>query len=51
MSFELKYSGKVNDVIPVFKYKSRDTGLTLIISQVPGPLVNGFLCLGNCYGR
>ncbi len=42
------YSGKANDTIPVYKYRSEKTGLTVAIAQVEGPLVNGFFCLGQC---
>jgi hypothetical protein len=33
--------------VPVFEYKSKNTGLTVIIAEVDGPVVNGFFCLGN----
>lgn len=45
--YELVYEGKANGVIPVLKYKSKDSGLTVAICQVEGPLVNGYFCLGN----
>ena len=44
--YELQYSGKVNDIIPVWKYRSRKTGLRIVVAEVQGPLVNGYLCLG-----
>ena len=44
--FELLYSGKVNNLVPVYKYKSKQTGLHVAVAQVEGPLVNGFFCLG-----
>ena len=37
----------VNEVIPVTKYKSQKTGITVIISEVEGPLVNGYFPLGK----
>jgi len=46
--YELQYSGKVNDIIPVCKYRSRRTGLCIVVAEVPGPLVNGYFCLGMC---
>lgn len=46
-NFELLFSVKANNTIPVFKYKSKKTGLTVCIAQVEGPLVNGYFCLGN----
>ena len=45
--FELLYSGKCNGVVPVYKYRSHLTGLTVVIAQVEGPLVNGYFCLGE----
>jgi hypothetical protein len=44
--FKLKSSTKASDVIPVNKYVSEKTGLTVIIAETEGPLVNGFFCLG-----
>lgn len=35
-----------NGRIPVHKYKSEATGLTVAIGEVEGPLVNGFFTLG-----
>jgi hypothetical protein len=32
--------------IPVAKYRSKKTGLSVCIAQVEGPLVNGYFCLG-----
>ena len=46
-NFELQFSGKVNDVIPVYKYRSSQTGLRTVIAQVEGPIVNGYFCLGK----
>ncbi|XP_045764374.1 uncharacterized protein C05D11.1-like [Maniola jurtina] len=45
--FKLKSSIKASDVIPVNKYVSEKTGLTVIIANVEGPLVNGFFCLAT----
>ena len=47
--YELQYSGKVNDIIPVCKYRSRKTGLRIVVAEVQGPLVNGYFCLGMWY--
>lgn len=46
-AFDFIYSIKANDTIPVHIYKSRDTGITVCIADVEGPVVNGYLCLGN----
>ncbi|CAG4968392.1 unnamed protein product [Colias eurytheme] len=45
--FKLTSSTKASDVIPVKKYVSEKTGLTVIIADVEGPLVNGFFCLAT----
>ena len=44
--YELQYSGKVNELIPVTKYRSKRTGLRIVVAEVEGPLVNGYFCLG-----
>ena len=44
--FEKICSFRFLDEVQVEKYKSNRTGLTLCFVQVPGPLVNGFFCLG-----
>ncbi|ESO83908.1 hypothetical protein LOTGIDRAFT_222342 [Lottia gigantea] len=46
-NFELLHSVKANNSIPVSKYKSKDTGLTVFLAQVEGPLVNGYFCLAT----
>ncbi|XP_028177355.1 uncharacterized protein C05D11.1-like [Ostrinia furnacalis] len=45
--FKLICSTKASDVIPVNKYVSEKTGLTVIIAETEGPLVNGFFCLAT----
>ncbi|XP_049872194.1 uncharacterized protein C05D11.1-like isoform X2 [Pectinophora gossypiella] len=45
--FRLVSSTKASDVIPVNKYVSCKTGITVIIADVEGPLVNGFFCLAT----
>ncbi|KRT80126.1 Peptidase [Oryctes borbonicus] len=44
-NFELMYSSKAYNRIPVHEYRSKETGLTLVIAEVEGPVVNGFFCL------
>jgi hypothetical protein len=46
-NFELICALKANDLIPVHKYKSSVTGLTVVIAEVEGPIVNGYFCLGK----
>ncbi|XP_012281093.1 uncharacterized protein C05D11.1-like [Orussus abietinus] len=45
--FELVCSLKSNDTIPVHKYKSTNTGLTVVIAEVGGPVVCGYFCLAT----
>lgn len=49
--FELVYNLLFNNSIPVRLYKSLNTGLTVSIAQIKGPLVNGYLCLGKYISR
>ncbi|KAK4880203.1 hypothetical protein RN001_008349 [Aquatica leii] len=44
-TFELIYCVKAFNKIPVFKFKSKLTGLTVIIAEVDGPVVNGFFAI------
>ncbi|XP_059140205.1 uncharacterized protein C05D11.1-like [Physella acuta] len=46
-SFELQYSVVCNGKIPVSKYRSKDTGLTVCIAEVEGPIINGYFCLAT----
>jgi Zn-dependent M16 (insulinase) family peptidase len=34
-------------VLPVYKYKSKRTGLTVVISQAESPIVNGYFCFAT----
>lgn len=43
--FELITSIKSNDTIPVHKYKSTKTGITVFIAEVDGPVVGGYFCI------
>ncbi|KAL0273768.1 UNVERIFIED_CONTAM: hypothetical protein PYX00_006371 [Menopon gallinae] len=45
--FELITSQKANNLIDVRKYKSKKTGLTVVIAQVEGPIVNGYFTLAT----
>ena len=45
--FDCLSSFLVLDSIPVEKYRSKRTGINFCFAKVPGPLVNGFLCLGR----
>lgn len=48
-SFELVTCLKAHEKIPVFEYQSKQTGLTVIIAEVDGPVVNGYFCLGTTF--
>lgn len=45
--FELVYSMKTNDTVPIHIYKSTNTGITVCIAEVEGPVVCGYFCLGR----
>ena len=45
-NFECVSSFTVLDSIAIQKYRSKRTGIQFCFAQVPGPVVNGFLCLG-----
>jgi len=46
-NFKELASLKANNKIPVTKYISLRTGLTVTIAQVEGPVVNGYFCLAT----
>ncbi|XP_022918722.1 uncharacterized protein C05D11.1-like [Onthophagus taurus] len=46
-NFELVYSLQAFNKVPVYEYKSKRTGLTIVLSEVDGPVVNGFFCLAT----
>lgn len=46
-SYELISSAIVSDIIPIKKYRSKESGLTVCIANVGGPLVNGYFCLAT----
>ncbi|XP_055534540.1 uncharacterized protein C05D11.1-like [Wyeomyia smithii] len=45
--FKLISTAKANGVIPVHKYRSERTGLTVVVGKVEGPLVNGYFTLAT----
>ncbi|XP_053673268.1 uncharacterized protein C05D11.1-like [Anopheles nili] len=47
MGFKHLVTVKANEVIPVHKYRSERTGLTVIIGEVEGPVVNGYFTLAT----
>ena len=46
-NFELQYEALCNGKVPVSKYRSKESGLTVCVAQIDGPIVNGYICLGN----
>jgi hypothetical protein len=47
-NFEKIFDGDVADGrVPVSVYRSNATGLTVALHKVPGPIVNGYVALGN----
>ncbi|XP_049547203.1 uncharacterized protein C05D11.1-like [Anopheles darlingi] len=47
MSFRRLATAKANDLIPVHKYRSVLTGLTVVLGEVEGPVVNGYFTLAT----
>lgn len=45
--FELLCQLNLVDLIPIEKYRSLRTGLTVCVANVQGPLVNGYFCIGR----
>ena len=45
-NFKLIAFEKVNGIINVSKFRSNKTGLTVVVAQVEGPVVNGYFALG-----
>lgn len=46
-NFNLVCKTKCMDKFHVEKYKSSETGLTVVIGHVPGPIVKGYFVLGR----
>lgn len=46
-TFKLKCSLSVNNLFPVHKYVSIKTGITVVVAEVEGPVVDGYLCLAT----
>lgn len=45
--FEFLYDVTADGNIPISKYRSKNTGISVFIAQVEGPLVNGYFCLAT----
>ena len=46
-NYEVVARLKANGKVPVTKYKSKRSGLTVTLAQVEGPVVNGYFCLAT----
>ena len=46
-NYEQLFSGRVNDVIPIVKFKSSLTGIQVVIALVEGPAVSGYFCVAT----
>jgi len=44
--FRLLFSVEADGNTSISKFKSNETGITVFIADVDGPLVNGYFCLG-----
>ena len=45
--WELQTRINLGNVLPIYKYRSKRTGLTLILAQADSPIVNGYFCLAT----
>ena len=45
--WELQSRINLSGVLPVYKYKSKRTGLTVALAQADSPIVNGYFCLAT----
>ncbi|KAL5012223.1 hypothetical protein ScPMuIL_010774 [Solemya velum] len=45
--FDLLFTVEADGGIPVSKYRSESSGLSVFLAQVEGPLVNGYFCLAT----
>ena len=45
--WELQSRVNISGVLPVMKYQSKRTGLTLVLAQADSPIVNGYFCLAT----
>lgn len=41
------FAAKANGIHNVSKYRSRSTGMEVIHAEIEGPMVNGYIVLGN----
>merc|ERR1719341_2178362 len=46
-NFKLEYKSVCNGKVPVSKYRSTKTGVTVCVAEVEGPIVNGYICLAT----
>ena len=45
--WELVTRLNVGDFIPLYKYRSKRTGMTIALAAAESPIVNGFFCLAT----
>ncbi len=41
------FSAKANGIHPVTKYRSKSTGMEIVHAEIEGPMVNGYIVLGE----
>lgn len=46
-NWQLQSRVNLGGVLPVYKYKSLRTGLTLVLAQADSPIVNAYFCLAT----
>ena len=45
--WELITNITIDDTLPVYKYRSKRTGLTIVLAPGESPIVNGYFCLAT----
>ena len=45
--WELLTNITIDDTLPVYKFKSKRTGMTVVLAPGESPIVNGYLCLAT----
>ena len=47
MNWELITNLTIEDTLPVYKFKSKRTGMTIALATAESPIVNGYFCLST----
>ena len=47
MNWELVTNLTIEDTLPVYKFRSKRTGMTIALATAESPIVNGYFCLST----